>query len=109
MDLPELHSEELSLLRFLEQNSQEVEFHGSTNVSSVDNLVRNDACLASNWHNMTSINGIDKEYCDQVLPQDQNDGFSDTESLTSSASAVPRRRCSTWERRSFIRFFKIKN
>ncbi|XP_028394891.1 transcription factor MafK-like [Dendronephthya gigantea] len=73
--LPELHSDELSLLQLLDAG-----FYSS---QGSNNLIGQDANLGSmNWFNQPTINSNKPTNC-------QDEIFSDTESFTSSGSSVP--------------------
>ena len=86
MDLPQLQSEQLSLLEMLEDSR---EFFPSPNTPSNGNqVIHQDVDLNSTWLNVpTTFEGYGGVGGDNIVP-DQGDMFSDTESLTSCGSAV---------------------
>ena len=85
MALPQLQSEQLSLLEFLEQTSVDGEFYAvsNTNTQDLSCFVERDDNLASTWHNVPSLDGFGHHDI-----QEQSEMFSDTESLASCGTAV---------------------
>ena len=84
MALPQLHSEELSILELLEQTSVDGgEFYAVGNTQGLSSFVERDDNLASIWHNAPSLDG----FAHQDI-QEQSEMFSDTESLASCGTAV---------------------
>ncbi|CAB3997748.1 transcription factor maf [Paramuricea clavata] len=79
MELPQLQSEELSLLDLLEQTTMDGAASNGALSQGQGNIIKRDANLASTWHN-TPLN-MSRAY-------DQSELFSDTESFTSCGSAV---------------------